>query len=180
MPVEIIDRLNGEINAGLASSDIKDEIRRSGNQAGDISPLSLDHVFGARGNVRTRWVENPSPAANRQPVNDHFLTGCVTLRQQPNAIPAVIANCHFARRGLSIGFESVRPWKLRAVSKRLVFGAIVMVAIGLGRAVGADGPSYKPVKAAPKGASYAWTGFYIGSHLGYATGYSRWSATEPG
>ena len=66
------------------------------------------------------------------------------------------------------------------MSKSLVFGAIVMVAIGVGRAFGADGPSYKPVKAAPKAASYDWTGFYIGSHLGYATGYSRWSATEPG
>jgi len=66
------------------------------------------------------------------------------------------------------------------VANRLVFGAIVMVAIGVGRAFGTDGPTYKPIKAAPKAASYDWTGFYIGSHLGYATGYSRWSATEPG
>jgi hypothetical protein len=28
--------------------------------------------------------------------------------------------------------------------------------------------------------AYDWTGFYVGSHFGYATGYSRWSGTEPG
>ena len=37
-----------------------------------------------------------------------------------------------------------------------------------------------PVKAPAKPAYYDWTGFYIGSHFGYATGYSRWAATEPG
>jgi high affinity Mn2+ porin len=62
-----------------------------------------------------------------------------------------------------------------------MFGAIVVItAISVGRAIGADDPSYKRVKAAPKAEFYDWTGFYIGSHFGYATGYSRWSATEPG
>ncbi len=28
-------------------------------------------------------------------------------------------------------------------------------------------------------ASYAWTGFYFGGHLGYATGSSAWTATDP-
>ena len=27
---------------------------------------------------------------------------------------------------------------------------------------------------------YDWTGFYIGGHVGYAAGYSKWSGTEPG
>jgi high affinity Mn2+ porin len=27
---------------------------------------------------------------------------------------------------------------------------------------------------------YDWTGYYVGSHLSYATGYSKWSATEAG
>src|SRR3981081_646646 len=34
-----------------------------------------------------------------------------------------------------------------------------------------------PLKA-PAKSSYDWTGFYVGAHGGYATGYSRWSATE--
>jgi high affinity Mn2+ porin len=49
---------------------------------------------------------------------------------------------------------------------------------GLGTA--ADAPvrtwSKKPRSPAPPD----WTGYYIGGHLGYATGYSRWSGTEPG
>jgi high affinity Mn2+ porin len=28
--------------------------------------------------------------------------------------------------------------------------------------------------------AYSWTGFYVGGHFGYATGYSHFSATEPG
>jgi hypothetical protein len=27
---------------------------------------------------------------------------------------------------------------------------------------------------------YDWTGFYVGGHLGYATGYSKWLTTEEG
>lgn len=42
----------------------------------------------------------------------------------------------------------------------------------------ADAPAAMPTKApAP---SYAWTGFYVGDHLGYATGTSDWSATTAG
>jgi high affinity Mn2+ porin len=65
------------------------------------------------------------------------------------------------------------------VLKRLVF-AIVVMAMGGARAIGADSPTYKPVKASAVARAYDWTGFYVGSHFGYATGYSRWSATEPG
>ncbi|HKN08267.1 MAG TPA: carbohydrate porin [Pseudomonadota bacterium] len=63
--------------------------------------------------------------------------------------------------------------------KRLVF-AIVVMAMGGARAIGADSATYKPVKASAVARAYDWTGFYVGSHFGYATGYSRWSATEPG
>src|SRR5712691_9434303 len=37
-----------------------------------------------------------------------------------------------------------------------------------------------PVKAPDNPHYYDWTGFYVGGHVGYATGYSKWSATEPG
>ena len=39
-----------------------------------------------------------------------------------------------------------------------------------------------PVKAPPPSGppAYDWTGFYLGGHLGYAGGSSRWSATSPG
>src|SRR5258705_12999844 len=46
-------------------------------------------------------------------------------------------------------------------------------------ALGADVALRMPVKA-PINTSFDWTGLYLGSHFGYATGYSRWSATEPG
>jgi high affinity Mn2+ porin len=36
-----------------------------------------------------------------------------------------------------------------------------------------------PLKA-PGNTSFDWTGFYVGAHGGYATGYSRWSATQAG
>src|SRR3979490_1485143 len=47
-------------------------------------------------------------------------------------------------------------------------------------ALGADvQPVRMPLKAASS-ASFDWTGFYVGAHLGYATGYSNWSATRAG
>src|SRR5882757_8399863 len=33
---------------------------------------------------------------------------------------------------------------------------------------------------APVAPGADWTGFYVGAHMGYATGYSKWSATEAG
>jgi high affinity Mn2+ porin len=46
-------------------------------------------------------------------------------------------------------------------------------------ALGADVMPRMPLKA-PAKTSIDWTGFYVGAHGGYATGYSRWSATEAG
>jgi high affinity Mn2+ porin len=66
------------------------------------------------------------------------------------------------------------------VLERLIFGAIIVMAMGGARAIGADGPTYKPVKTSAVARHYDWTGLYVGSHFGYATGYSRWSGTEPG
>jgi len=37
----------------------------------------------------------------------------------------------------------------------------------------------RPVKALPAPAP-DWTGFYLGGHLGYATGMSNWAATQGG
>jgi high affinity Mn2+ porin len=57
-----------------------------------------------------------------------------------------------------------------------VAAATISVAIP---ALGADAARPMPVKA-PIDANYDWTGFYVGGHVGYATGYSRWSATDVG
>jgi high affinity Mn2+ porin len=48
-------------------------------------------------------------------------------------------------------------------------------------AQGADLANVLPTKAPPPAAASAddWTGFYAGSHLGYAAGVSHWSATQP-
>jgi high affinity Mn2+ porin len=38
-----------------------------------------------------------------------------------------------------------------------------------------------PASAAPMvGSGFDWTGFYVGAHAGVSTGYSAWSATQPG
>jgi high affinity Mn2+ porin len=47
-------------------------------------------------------------------------------------------------------------------------------------ALAADVPLKAPLKTLVAEASFDWTGFYVGAHLGYATGYSKWSATEAG
>jgi high affinity Mn2+ porin len=54
---------------------------------------------------------------------------------------------------------------------------------GEGAANAADLSRALPTKAAPPAATSAagdWTGFYAGGHLGYATGFSNWSATQAG
>jgi len=65
------------------------------------------------------------------------------------------------------------------VLKRLISGGLTVAALSCVRAIAADGIIPLPVtaSAAPY---YDWTGFYVGGHLGYATGYSKWSATEAG
>ena len=64
--------------------------------------------------------------------------------------------------------------------KSALFGGIALMIASAGLAAGADGPIVKARKAPAKASYYDWTGFYVGSHFGYATGYSRYTATEPG
>ncbi len=58
----------------------------------------------------------------------------------------------------------------------------LIIGIGLVALVGTAHASDMPVKAPPPSvsAAYDWSGFYLGGHLGYAGGSSRWSATSPG
>jgi high affinity Mn2+ porin len=65
------------------------------------------------------------------------------------------------------------------VLKRLISGGLTVAALSCVRAIAADGIIPLPVKASAA-PYYDWTGFYVGGHLGYATGYSKWSATEAG
>ena len=66
----------------------------------------------------------------------------------------------------------------QTVFKRLLCGSIIVAIIGFGRATAADGFAPKTATAPHAPLVHGWTGFYVGAHLGYATGYSRWSATE--
>ena len=63
--------------------------------------------------------------------------------------------------------------------KRLISGGLTVAALSCVRAIAADGIIPLPVQASAA-PYYDWTGFYVGGHLGYATGYSKWSATEAG
>jgi len=65
------------------------------------------------------------------------------------------------------------------VLKRLISGGLTVAALSCVRAIAADGIIPLPVKASAA-PYYDWTGFYVGGHLGYATGYSKWAATEAG
>jgi high affinity Mn2+ porin len=53
--------------------------------------------------------------------------------------------------------------------------ALIALSKAIATAAAADVPAAMPVKALPV-AFYDWTGFYIGAHVGYATGSSDWTA----
>jgi high affinity Mn2+ porin len=68
------------------------------------------------------------------------------------------------------------------IASRLGFPIAAVAAATISAAVptfGADVALRMPLKA-PVKTAFDWTGFYAGAHGGYATGYSRWSATEAG
>lgn len=55
------------------------------------------------------------------------------------------------------------------------------VVIGLAALTGSAAAADLPVKAPPPAAAtYDWSGFYLGGHIGYAAGVSHWSATSTG
>ena len=65
--------------------------------------------------------------------------------------------------------------------KKKPFVSVTLVALGLSTgAMAADAPVKMPLKAPVNPPYYDWTGFYVGAHGGYATGYSKWSGTERG
>ena len=63
---------------------------------------------------------------------------------------------------------------------RVVIGPLGLV--GLLALTGSAAASDLPVKAPPPpaAAAYDWTGAYVGGHIGYAAGSSRWSAMPTG
>src|SRR6202166_1084017 len=58
---------------------------------------------------------------------------------------------------------------------------VVIWPLGLMALAGSAAAADMPVKAPPPGATaYDWTGVYLGGHIGYAAGSSRWSAMPTG
>jgi outer membrane immunogenic protein len=81
-------------------------------------------------------------------------------------------------------------WLIRSISKlpdreismkKILLGAVALIAIGAAPALAADLPA-APVytKAPPPEVVYNWTGFYIGGNAGYAGGSSSTSTAVPG
>ena len=70
----------------------------------------------------------------------------------------------------------------RVVSNWAVWLTLASTAWSAVPAGAADVAVQLPVKAPPPAPvpGFDWTGWYFGGHYGYATGYSRWNATEAG
>jgi high affinity Mn2+ porin len=61
----------------------------------------------------------------------------------------------------------------------LLHGALALVALqAAGPAAGSDLPTAIPLKTLAAPVPLPWTGFYVGSHFGYAAGSSAWTATD--
>src|ERR1700730_8713672 len=64
---------------------------------------------------------------------------------------------------------------------KVLVGSLATIALTLVR--GADASDLAVITPAPKPpalVAYDWTGIYVGTHVGYATGSSGWSATQLG
>jgi outer membrane immunogenic protein len=61
--------------------------------------------------------------------------------------------------------------------KRIALGAVAFAAIGVAPTLAADLPAGVYTKAAPIGANYDWSGFYIGPNIGYGWGQSHDTST---
>src|SRR5260370_35648605 len=66
--------------------------------------------------------------------------------------------------------------------RRLLFGSAALMTVVLSdSARSADLPIPKPDQTSgPPAAAYDWAGLYVGADVGYASGRSNWSATQPG
>jgi high affinity Mn2+ porin len=65
--------------------------------------------------------------------------------------------------------------------RQLLLGSAALMSVALtNSAKSADLPIFVPLKAPVAPTAYDWSGFYLGTHVGYATGTSAWSATQPG
>jgi high affinity Mn2+ porin len=75
-----------------------------------------------------------------------------------------------------------------AIVKKLLCQSLAVIALASGEAARAADSSATwytkaPVKSdttSPSTPASDWTGFYVGAHAGVASGYSAWSATQPG
>ena len=64
---------------------------------------------------------------------------------------------------------------------RFLLGSVALMSVAVGNsAKSADLPISIQLKAPAAPTAYDWSGFYLGVHVGYATGTSEWSATQPG
>ena len=64
---------------------------------------------------------------------------------------------------------------------RFLFGSAALVTFALAESArSADLPVSNSPKVSGAQSSYDWSGLYLGAHVGYATGASAWSASQPG
>jgi outer membrane immunogenic protein len=61
--------------------------------------------------------------------------------------------------------------------KKIIFGAVAVMAIGIAPTQAADLPAGTYTKALPVAATYNWTGFYAGGNVGYGWGRSNDTST---
>ncbi|MGO9720216.1 MAG: outer membrane protein, partial [Methylocella sp.] len=87
------------------------------------------------------------------------------------------ASCSYTRAlldALRVGTGLVR-------ATAFCLGVVLTAALSAISVRAADLPSQSPSPLlAKKQIADDWTGFYVGPHIGYGTGHSSWSATQPG
>jgi outer membrane immunogenic protein len=66
------------------------------------------------------------------------------------------------------------------VMKKLVLAAAALAGLSSGVQAADLGAPRMPIGTTVVMPSFSWTGFYVGGHVGYATGSSQWTFTPPG
>jgi high affinity Mn2+ porin len=85
---------------------------------------------------------------------------------------------HTKSAGDQLSFDKIDSARLGSLAETMTMKIFVRGGIVLVAMAGTAAASDIPIKAPPPLEAYDWTGLYVGGHIGYAAGFSNWSATS--